>query len=487
MIRNKSINILAKLNKKELLRLEKFLLSPFFNSNEKIIKLFRALKKSYPEFNSIQLKRNNIYEAVYGKEKYNDIKFRKLFSDFYKLVRKFLVEITLDEDKKVFDILLLDALQIKSIDDLFELEYRDAINFINRSDFSVTKFLQLHELKWQYVDYSIARGNQNKIAGDVFKRSEYLIFYFLCDMFITLNDIKANERSFNYKPPVNFPQKFIDNLDLNEVYKFIEENDFDSKEIFSLFYYSYLMNKDSRDNLYFFKLKTLFENNVTKLTKTFSMNFVTLLLNYCQEKLRISYQKELEAANVHICDLILKHKIYQMIDGYFTPTLLLRIFFVYLRNGNLDKSRNLLKDYAKLLYPPHIKNMFLLGESYILFEEKKYSEALSTISRIKTKLIIIKIYVRKLIMKLDYELSDFDLNKANIDNFRHFLKNNDQINELIQKELSEFLELYNDLVNLKAPESNDFLLKRIKSKTETINDLLDRRWFEKKIVEISVK
>jgi len=483
MLSNKSINIIAKLNKKELRQFEKFLLSPFFNSNKKIIRLFRAIKKYYPAFSSDNFTKEIIYGSVYGGEKYSDTKFRKLFSDFYKLAEKFLVELNLENGKKIYNTLLLNELELKSIDNLFESKYKDALEYVTRSEFSVTDFLQLHDLKWQYSDYNISRGKQDKIADDIFRRSEYLIFYFLCDTFITINDIKANEATFNYKPTVNLPQIFLDNLNLKNIYKCIEENNFEHKEFFSLFYFAFMMNKDPKDNFYFFKLKKLFEENVKNLSRTFSMNFVILLTNYCFEKLKLSQSDELEAANEELCDIILKNKIYQVIDGYFVVLVFFNIFFVYLRNGHLQKSRNLLNDYSKFLHPSQVRDVQLLGESFILFEDKKYREALELISKIKAKLITIKIYMRKLILKLDYELNYFDSNKENLDNFRHFLKNNNQISELGKKVLMEFVELFNELVNIKKENFDDFKCRHLELRINKINDLFDRKWFQKKLKE----
>lgn len=154
---------------------------------------------------------------------------------------------------------------------------------------------------------------------------------------------------------------------------------------------------------------------------------------------------------------------------------------MYLRSGNLAKSRDLLTDYSKFLYPSHIKNVLLLGESFILFEEKKYKEALSTVSKINTKLITIKIYMRKLILKLEYELNDYDSNKDSIDNFRHFVKNSNQISEIIKKALVEFLDLLNDFVNTKSNEFDDYKFSNLKARAETFNDLLDRSWFQKQL------
>ena len=97
MINNKLLSILEKLSKYDLNQLRKYISSPFFNENEKVILLFDLLDNRLRSKNSIQSKEdweefirfawNKIYVP---KTKYNDVKFRRLCSDLNKLVQDFL-------------------------------------------------------------------------------------------------------------------------------------------------------------------------------------------------------------------------------------------------------------------------------------------------------------------------------------------------------------------------------------------------------------
>jgi len=44
--------------------------------------------------------------------------------------------------------------------------------------------------------------------------------------------------------------------------------------------------------------------------------------------------------------------------------------------------------------------------------------------------------------------------------------------------------LYNDFVNHKSEEYDDFKFLNMKTKTENLNDLFDRSWFQKKLKEL---
>jgi len=110
MINYKAINILKGLTKKEILRFEKFLLSPFYNNNKKLLLLYNYLRKFYPEFDSSSFTKENIYRHVFGNDIFSDENLRKLFSDFYKLGEKYLVTLNLEKNKFDYDRYLLDDL-----------------------------------------------------------------------------------------------------------------------------------------------------------------------------------------------------------------------------------------------------------------------------------------------------------------------------------------------------------------------------------------
>ena len=125
MINYKAINILKGLTKDELVRFEKFLLSPFFNNNKKLLLLYNYLKKFYPEFNSSSFTKKNIYRHVFGSEIFSDEKLRKLFSDFYKMGEKYLVTLNLEKNKFDYDRYLLDELDWRKIDNIFLSKFKE--------------------------------------------------------------------------------------------------------------------------------------------------------------------------------------------------------------------------------------------------------------------------------------------------------------------------------------------------------------------------
>ena len=484
MINYKAINILKGLTKKELIRFEKFLLSPFYNNNKNLLLLYKYLKKFYPEFDSSSFTKKNIHAHVFGKTKFSDEKLRKLFSDFYKLGEKFLVALNLEKNKFDYDRYLLDELDWRKIDNIFLSKFKDKEKQYEKSDYHYQTFFYQYILKWQTVSFHLDRGEQFKIPKDVFERTEQLIFYFLSDLFISLNDIDVNKNTFNYNPSVNLPEKFLELLDLDSLYQYIGQNNFKNKELFSMYYYLYLMNKNRTDESYFLKLKDLLEKNFDRLSINSRMHFILRMISICNRYINLNKSIKFQSIKLELYDMILKHKLYKTNQNYFRSDLFLNLFMEYISFKSSYEAELFFKENIRSINPAHIKKLQSLCNAVILFEEGKFSESLEICSIINSNLMTVKIILRKLILKIFYELMDYDGNKDEIRNFRQFISNSKLLNETHKNSLQNFLKLFNDLVNLKYDSKDEFLKYTLKSNAENIIDISDRVWFNKKLKEI---
>ena len=86
-------------------------------------------------------------------------------------------------------------------------------------------------------------------------------------------------------------------------------------------------------------------------------------------------------------------------------------------------------------------------------------------------------------MKISYELNEFDENKDDVNNYRTFVINSKSISEINQNLLLGFIKTFNDLINLKNNKGDDYLIGQIKKDVDKMNDLSDRDWFTKKLMD----
>lgn len=134
MRETKLILLLRTFENSELKALDKFIQSPYFNSSEVIIKLWKHLKKYAPKFDAPQLDKEKTFKKIYSKEAYNDKKLRQLRSRLFKLIEEFLATQQFKKDDLFKRQKLATAYYEKDFYSSFEEATRDMIAEISTKD-----------------------------------------------------------------------------------------------------------------------------------------------------------------------------------------------------------------------------------------------------------------------------------------------------------------------------------------------------------------
>ena len=91
MQQSKLFTLLSGLEAAEFRWLHKFLKSPFYNTNEKILNLFLYIKKYYPDLDSPKLAKEITFQYLFPKQQFQAQKMRKLMHELATLVEDFMV------------------------------------------------------------------------------------------------------------------------------------------------------------------------------------------------------------------------------------------------------------------------------------------------------------------------------------------------------------------------------------------------------------
>ena len=89
MLQSKLISIFKTLTKQEIKSLNKFVHSPYFNTNESIIVLFDYLRKTAPHFPEKKLTKEAIYKHLFPNTKFNLRRLKWLANELTQLIEQF--------------------------------------------------------------------------------------------------------------------------------------------------------------------------------------------------------------------------------------------------------------------------------------------------------------------------------------------------------------------------------------------------------------
>jgi hypothetical protein len=120
------------LTSSELCEFEKFIYSPYFTTQKNLVRLFEYLKKKYPDISNEDISKENISINIYDEEKVNDVKIRKLISEFSQLMEKFYIQLEVDKDDIRKRILLLTSLRVRGFTKRYQMNYKITTKLLDK-------------------------------------------------------------------------------------------------------------------------------------------------------------------------------------------------------------------------------------------------------------------------------------------------------------------------------------------------------------------
>jgi len=120
MLGYKLFRLMSVLGEGELPEVEKFLQSPFHNTNKDCTLLFRRLCKFHPGMDSTRLTKEFLFARLYGQAAYDDGKMRKLMARLTGLLERFLTIRALEGSEETSNKMLIQSLGDRSDYGLFK-------------------------------------------------------------------------------------------------------------------------------------------------------------------------------------------------------------------------------------------------------------------------------------------------------------------------------------------------------------------------------
>jgi hypothetical protein len=123
---SKLIKTLIHLDKTERNRFKKFLMSPFFNSDENLVSIFDFIEIHINKNSNELPEKQVLWKKIFRGIPFDDIRLRKYFSDLFKLLTKFLSFDFYQRDPLVQDLFLLEVINERKLTNLSKSSVKNA-------------------------------------------------------------------------------------------------------------------------------------------------------------------------------------------------------------------------------------------------------------------------------------------------------------------------------------------------------------------------
>lgn len=218
----KIFKLFACLSKEELKILRKAVISPIYNTNQKVVRLFEILRPLHPNFDDSVKARKKIFKKIFPEEAYNDYKLRWHFTELTKVMEQLLLYIGQETDEFERQKRLAEIYRKRDLYPQFTKENTALLNQlkVTQTNFSNADF---HLNKLQLLEAAYAHPSYNKydIKDKMLEQAldSLDVYYILKKLRLTIS-LKSKERIQGKK----YPHRFLDTLYHEIEQKFKEEN-----------------------------------------------------------------------------------------------------------------------------------------------------------------------------------------------------------------------------------------------------------------------
>lgn len=479
MINNKLLSILEKLTKYDLNQLRKYIASPFFNENEKVMQLFDLLDIRLRSKNSIQTKEdweefvrfawNKIYSP---KIKYNDVKFRRLCSDLNKLAQDFLGYKEYELQPLSQFNFILKALNERNLNKHFLAVEKQARNVNSKAKYrNADTFWENFRLEYERHNYLERNAARHSFKGNHNEADHYLDCYYWSNKLRMYSEALNNRSILNIDININL---------INELLDVVKDSDLIKVPAIAIYYHIIMAFQAPNEVQHFTAIIELTDNYGHQFPQTELRSIYIFAQNYCIRKINsgnLEYYEQL----FNIYKSLLDKEII-FINKQLTPSNYKNIVTVGLFVKEYDWIENFILDYNHRLPKPYRNSALTYNLANLYFNQKEFGKVIEQLQQMEYKDAFDSLSSRWLLLKTYYELRETDAFDALKDSFSIFIRRNKSLSERNKEKYLNAVRFIGKIMRIAYSDKKSY-----ENLLQQLNDtriIIDKRWLLSKLEEV---
>jgi hypothetical protein len=463
MQNTKIILLLQALNAYELNRLDTWLKSPYFNTNEKLIALLGVLRQFLKLGEPFS--KEMVWDSLFNTP-FQPMLLTRLCSDLNLQIEKYLVHKKLEEESFTQQIYLLEAYHQRNLVQLFDpkvAQIRQQQTNIPLKDpqYHLQNYL-LEAVAAEQHDKDVRKQGGNIIEDsvrelDIFYLSEKLRHY--CAL---LNRQFVLKTEFHYEG-------------MEDILNWVRNSAYLDEPLIAVYYHIMLMLSDGDNEAHYEIVLQLLEKYSHYFTANDLRKAYIHPQNYCIRKINAGkepfYRRLFELFKLLLAREILLDKGVLMEWDYkniITLGLLLEEF---------QQTEEFILNYSPILAPEIRQNALNYNLARLHFTQRKYPEVIKILQTVVYEEVFYALDSRWLLIKTYYELKETYALESLLDSFRIFLLRNKKIAPNTQKQYLLLLRFVRKLLKINNAKEAQALLYKVKNAPA----IADKKWLLQKL------
>lgn len=470
------VNILANLSKFELNKLRKFITSPYFNKNEKVILLFDLINKDIRA--QRDLKKEQYFKKIFKTTSYNDQQYRNLNSELFKLVIKFLAQEEYEKAHANQANFLIKAVKEKNLFQVYDKAVSTAHKWMDKHKLRNSEYyLQRYKLENNIFKLTSEFEKKTKIKKnhehlDILEINDQLDYFYMTEKLRYYNSYL----SWKTMSKITYDFPYID-----KVLAIVKTYKKSLPPALQIYYSVYKISIDSNDVKSYQDLKVQIHDYLNHFDKYEAYVVYSFLLNFAIKQINKGnadfYEELFELYNFAIDQKIIFE------NDYLSPTSYRNTVTLALRLKKFDWAAKHIPIYAQYIKEKHRDNAYKYNLARLYFYEKQYDKVLETVREVEFNDPLYANMSKSMILVSYYELYDEEALEYYADSFNAYMRRSKGISDRVRK---EYLNLIKFIKRMNKARYNPSLLVKLKKEILNSKELASKQWFLEKLEHVKI-
>ncbi len=465
----KLYNALVQLNGYELNRLQRFVMSPYFNQNDAITKLFIWLKDDLKEDKGYDISKEELWILCFdSKDKFNDGRFRKLQSDLLKLVEEYYAQEAFEANPIHKAKYLLDSIYEKSLENLQSGVIKTAQRL---SEEQVLKPASFYYFKYE-IEQSTFNLNRHIIERSTKSNIEQIAENL--DRFYLAEKLRYYCTILNHKhlAALDYKMLFID-----DIIRHVEEHDYNDIPPIQIYYQILLTYKKPEDKKHYDQLKILIDKYISLFPEFEAKEILDAALNYSLKRMNAG-----ETAYINETFELYKNFLESgilLVKGQITPWSFKNIVTTGLRLNEFDWIEKFIQNYSHKLDPKLRVNAITFNMAQFYFYKRDYTQVIRQLSQVEYDDMTYNLNSKTLLMASYYELDEIEALGSLLDTFRIYLSRNKELPQVRRKHYLNTISIVRRLSKIASGDKKE--IDKLRKEVEGPQGVVSKNWILEKL------
>ena len=479
MKERKILRVLEKFSVAELNSFRKFLISPFFNQNERIIALFDLIddyvrnKKDFYELSNEQL-----WEKVHGNLKdFTEIRLRKLFSDIFALSEEYMAHVEFSEEKSFKLSMLFKAYKNRGLRELYPTIINDTtqiekIHKNKNAEFYLHKYMHQRSIMEFNLEGQILARNE-----DLEKKLNVEEVSYNLDVFYIAEKLKyyCNILSFNRSYKIN---KKIIGIEI--ILKLAQSDVFKDYPPIAVYYTISKTITEENNEAHYYKLKELINEYLHLFTEKEAKEIFESALNYSVTKGNKG-NAEFEKESFSLYKYGLSNNLLYNEKIEIPPTYFRNIVALSLKIGEIRWAETFIDDFGKYLEGNVRESNINFSRARVEGYKKDWKKLIGYLVYTEYTEVFQAVLSRTLLLIAYYELIEIDSLESLLNSFKLYLDREKSLNKERKTQYYNLIKFTRTLLNLTKKDKDK--LQALKEEIEKAEAVVNKAWLLEKVGE----